>query len=207
MRKHRNNQQPTKGKVGGKTMHKFKDIEGVRFGKLVVLQNRGSKNGTAVCQCDCGNTIEVRRDNLFSGHTKSCGCIKARRHKMNKPVVDLATEEEQLEEMINTPFENRRRLSSINKKYHTSYKLRNKPKTSKRNSSGYTGVFWDKKARRWKASIAFRGKYIYLGSFIIFDDAVQKRKEVEEELFAPAIEVVKKYSKKSMKCVDNQTVA
>ena len=188
-------------------MGKFRDIEGMRFGKLVVIQNRGTKKGTAVCQCDCGNIVEKYRRNLLCGNSKSCGCIKAGRHKMNEPVIDLATEEEQLEEMINTPFENRRRLSSINKKYHTSYKLRNKPKTSKRNSSGYTGVFWDKRARRWKASIIFRGKYIYLGSFLIFDDAVKKRKDVEEELFAPAIEVVKKYSKKSMKCVDNQTVA
>lgn len=29
-----------------------------------------------LCQCDCGNFCQVRRDNLISGNTKSCGCKK-----------------------------------------------------------------------------------------------------------------------------------
>ena len=56
---------------------KFKDLTGVRFGKLVVLhRDENSKNTTKwVCQCDCGNIVSVSRNNLLSGHTNSCGCI------------------------------------------------------------------------------------------------------------------------------------
>lgn len=28
------------------------------------------------CSCDCGGTALVRSDHLYSGHTKSCGCIQ-----------------------------------------------------------------------------------------------------------------------------------
>lgn len=29
----------------------------------------------AVCQCDCGNPVRVRRDHAVRGLTKSCGCL------------------------------------------------------------------------------------------------------------------------------------
>lgn len=50
-----------------------------RFGRLVVIAYTGKHiNGNAVwlCQCDCGNIIEVARPNLINNDTKSCGCLK-----------------------------------------------------------------------------------------------------------------------------------
>lgn len=58
------------------------DIIGKKYGKLTVVRNMGliSKNGKNrtfyECVCDCGTTIEVRKDRFVSGHTKSCGCLK-----------------------------------------------------------------------------------------------------------------------------------
>jgi len=49
------------------------------------------------------------------------------------------------------------------------------------NMSGVIGVGWDKKARRWRASIAAAGRTIYLGSFTNFDDAVAARAAAEIE--------------------------
>jgi hypothetical protein len=52
------------------------DLTGQRFGKLIVVQ-RGEKKGSGaywLCQCDCGNKVEVRTDNLRKGDTTSCGC-------------------------------------------------------------------------------------------------------------------------------------
>lgn len=31
------------------------------------------------CQCECGNTVIVRAENLHSGNTRSCGCIEKER--------------------------------------------------------------------------------------------------------------------------------
>lgn len=50
------------------------------YGELTVIKE-SNKKGSATywtCQCSCGNCIDVRIDNLTSGKTKSCGCIKSR---------------------------------------------------------------------------------------------------------------------------------
>lgn len=58
------------------------DTTGQRFGKLLVLEDRGE---TCLCQCDCGNTVEVKRAHMRKGHIKSCGCMKGNpTHKMTK---------------------------------------------------------------------------------------------------------------------------
>lgn len=53
------------------------NIIGERFGKLVVLSYDRYEKGEHhyKCQCDCGNITTPTRGNLFSGNTKSCGCI------------------------------------------------------------------------------------------------------------------------------------
>lgn len=58
----------------------MRDLSGKVFGKLTVLRrvsNIYGKSGTWVCQCECGKTTELATGRLTSGHTKSCGCLKA----------------------------------------------------------------------------------------------------------------------------------
>ena len=58
---------------------------GTRFGKLTVIADLGYKtqlSGRKIrfskCQCDCGTIVEVANNNLKSGGTQSCGCVKSR---------------------------------------------------------------------------------------------------------------------------------
>ena len=55
------------------------DLIGQRFGKLIVLEKSGTKNGRAIwkCKCDCGNYTEIYSEALKQGHTRSCGCQKS----------------------------------------------------------------------------------------------------------------------------------
>lgn len=54
------------------------------------------------------------------------------------------------------------------------------PLTPKRNNtSGYTGVIWQKSQNRWRASINVNHKHIYLGQYRKLEDAVKARKEAE----------------------------
>ena len=51
------------------------------------------------------------------------------------------------------------------------------------NTSGVQGVDWLAKKQRWRASICFKGKRHYLGSYEKFEDAVKARKRAEEDMF------------------------
>ena len=60
-------------------MPKALDLTNQKFGKLLAISKapkRNDKYTRWICQCDCGNQIEVRTDYLRNGHTTSCGCIK-----------------------------------------------------------------------------------------------------------------------------------
>lgn len=55
------------------------DLSGQRFGRLTVLhrgedviRKNGRHSSTFVCQCDCGNVVQVRAACLKSGNTQSC---------------------------------------------------------------------------------------------------------------------------------------
>ena len=53
------------------------DLVGKTFTRLTVVYQlgaSGTRNTTYGCRCSCGKTLLVRRDNLLSGSTKSCGC-------------------------------------------------------------------------------------------------------------------------------------
>ncbi len=53
---------------------------GLRFGRLVVLDDSGKRtsNGAVIwdCKCDCGNVTNAKGYDLKSGHKSSCGCLR-----------------------------------------------------------------------------------------------------------------------------------
>ena len=51
------------------------------------------------------------------------------------------------------------------------------------NTSGYRGVSWNKKFRKWVASIRHGGHLCYLGSYDRIEDAAEARRKKEIELF------------------------
>lgn len=64
-------------------MSDYIDLTNERFGRLVVLKKGkgrktvgGQYKATWICQCDCGNTVEIDGEKLRRGHTTSCGCKK-----------------------------------------------------------------------------------------------------------------------------------
>lgn len=58
-------------------MGAFIDMTGKKVGRLTAIKRIGTRKGSALwlCQCECGNTLEVNTSTLNSGNTKSCGCI------------------------------------------------------------------------------------------------------------------------------------
>ncbi|HEV3223934.1 MAG TPA: hypothetical protein VGZ90_13690 [Puia sp.] len=67
-------------------IQKFKDITGVRFGKLIAISRQSKKINNRsrtfwTCKCDCGKIKIIDLDHLQSGHTKSCGC-ESSKHRL-----------------------------------------------------------------------------------------------------------------------------
>jgi hypothetical protein len=59
----------------------------------------------------------------------------------------------------------------------------NRVSLSRRNTSGFTGVYWNKRDKRWVARINPNRKQIHLGNFINKEDAIQARIEAEKKYF------------------------
>lgn len=133
-----------------------KNLIGKRFGRLTVVEYGGKSAGMHrwKCRCDCGNETTVGQTLLQNGKTKSCGCLQADIYKDNLKLTDGTSV------TILQSIKNGRILKS--------------------NTSGYNGVYFDKRQKRWVAQITFQGKTRYLGSFEQLSDAVEARRRGEK---------------------------
>ena len=67
------------------------DIAGQKFGRLTALRFShkklaGNRAHYWICVCDCGTEIVIRKCQLISGRTRSCGCLHLKRGgKSHKP--------------------------------------------------------------------------------------------------------------------------
>jgi len=59
--------------------------------KINRLTTISYKNGKWFCECECGNTIDIETNNLTSGNTKSCGCLK----------IEISKSESKINKLIN----------------------------------------------------------------------------------------------------------
>lgn len=133
----------------------IKDFVGKNFGDLTVIEYAGKQNGMHrwECQCVCGNKTIVGQTLLQTGKTSSCGCRKVKSTTKNLKLCE-GTSILMLE---------------------SSRKGR-----SRNNTSGYTGVYLNKKTGKWIAQITFKKKTYYLGTFERKEDAIKMRKKGEE---------------------------
>lgn len=63
----------------------------------------------------------------------------------------------------------------------TSTENQRNQKINSSNTSGHTGVTWDKKRKCWQARISVNGKNLYLGGFTSLEDAAAARKAANEK--------------------------
>lgn len=58
--------------------YQFKDIEGQKFGRLLVVEFSGRTTNRRLlwkCICECGREVVTEGISLRTGNTKSCGCL------------------------------------------------------------------------------------------------------------------------------------
>lgn len=146
-----------------------------RFGRLTVLDdkilvpNRGYKY---LCQCDCGNKLYVRVDNLLNGTTKSCGCIHDELFRQNS------------QKAYKTNFQNDTNVPHL---------FSNDPQ--KNNTSGYKGVSYHKGTKMWSAVIGYKKKRYHLGYYHTPEEAHRAVEEARTHFQDDFMEWYQKNSK------------
>lgn len=143
-------------------MPKKINLVGKTFHMLTVVKESGrDKQGQVLweCQCQCGNTVVVRGRDLKTGNTKSCGCVN-----LEKPIERI-------------------RKNTVN---HSNPSSIRSSKLSAANTSGHRGVC-PTKTGKWRATIGYKGKQIYLGEYADIQDAIAARKAGEKEYFEPVL--------------------
>lgn len=142
---------------------KYKELTGERFGKLTVLKNTNKRKRRYViwkCKCDCGTEFETSSNNLLSGKTKSCGCLKKgniiKMHSHNKKT----------------------KIDGIQVSSIQNYFLR------KNNKTGTTGVSQSRNDK-FNAQISIKGKKYNLGEYETIEKAIEARKNGEKKYHEP----------------------
>ena len=154
-----------------------KDITGIKFGRLVATERlERNKHGRYMwkCKCSCGKNVVVDINALTTGHIKSCGCLKTELASQLGKNVAVYTKDF----LEKDTKEKGTRLSMIDPNL----------KISKNNTSGKTGVTFNKRKQKWFAYITLKGNRIFLGYFENKEDAIKARLKAEEEYFVPILE-------------------
>lgn len=144
------------------------DLTGQRFEKLTVLapaENVGGRTAW-LCRCDCGRELAITTRQLRAGRWSSCGCDNP---YFGQPLAAAG----------------RASLTFVD---GTCVEMIRANTVRSNNTSGVPGVDWMASKRLWRATICFKGRRHYLGSYRRLEDAVKARKRAEEELFQPFLE-------------------
>lgn len=140
---------------------------GKTFGELKVLK-RANLTGESryLCRCSCGKEVEVRGVELLAGKTVSCGHKRMEQKEIKDKLVDGTS------------------------------LYRMTEKISKNNSTGYKGVIYDKKLKKYRAHLTINYKKIHLGLYDTAEEAYQARLKGEEKYFKPILDKYKDKLKK-----------
>ena len=197
------------------------NLEGQRFGRLLVLRFSDDRSFRWVCQCDCGNICYADSYSLMIGKTQSCGCLKRenrfvdvkgqrfgklvaldRLEKTCKTgaiwrwqcdcgrVVEVPLWDVKYGKWVCECHKEETAALAVKKfreKQDKIYVKRLKDtmngKLMRNNTSGVPGVCWHVGFQRWYAYISFQKRRIPLGTYTLFNDAVNARKDAEDQYF------------------------
>lgn len=99
--------------------------------------------------------------------------------RMHRFILDEKDSKVQIDHNDHVPYNNRK--NNLRKCPHNKNSMNHKKRTD--NTSGVTGVYWDKEREKWLVAININKKMKYIGRFLGFDEAVQARKDAEKKYY------------------------
>ena len=118
-------------------------------------------------------SVDKVKNKLYVSRSINTGDGKCRKVRMHREILSVTDGSIIVDHRDGNTFNNtRQNLRTCTKTQNT----RNSNRSSK-NTSGYKGVVWSKKDRRWVAQITVDRKYKYLGSFFCLIKAAKAYNE------------------------------
>ncbi|HGT1700629.1 hypothetical protein KWW51_14195 [Clostridioides difficile] len=155
------------GCMKSNTQFKQNDLTGKKFGRLTAIKNtnKKAKSGHYIwaCKCDCGNEIKTAENNLTTGRTKSCGCLKKESNIKNAKIALKVHKEKNIIDDTN--------LSIIKK-----------TEAYSNSKTKIRGVYYNKEKRKYCAQIEFKKTHYNLGYYDNIEDAEKAYIEAKDNL-------------------------
>src|SRR5699024_7517365 len=123
----------------------------------VVSRVNDSSRSKYLCKCDCGNEIIVEGKDL-GRRVNSCGCLKSENSK--KLIEEIKSKGHDRLEDLRVDGTNLSNLAT---------------KISKNNKTGYNGVSYDKRSKKYRAYVNLKKKQIHLGYHSTIEEAYKAR--------------------------------
>lgn len=148
-----------------------KKLIGKTFGDLTVLKRVNSEgNSRYLCRCSCGKEVILVGAVVLSGQQKSCGHIHEKGYDKFSEIKDLGTKDLESKRVEGTSL----------------YAITTKKPIN--NSSGYKGVSYVPRRKKYRAYLGLGGKQINLGMYDTAEEAYKARLAGEEKYYKPILE-------------------
>lgn len=148
-----------------------KKLIGKTFGELTVLKRVNNEgNSRYLCKCSCGKEVVLVGAALLAGQQKTCGHVHERGYEKFSEIKDLGTKDLESKRVDGTSL----------------YAITTKKPIN--NSSGYKGVSYVPKRKKYRAYLGLGGKQINLGMYDTAEEAYEARLAGEEKYYKPILE-------------------
>lgn len=151
-----------------------KKLIGKTFGELTVLKRVNNEgNSRYLCRCSCGKEVVIVGAAILAGQQKTCGHVHDKGYEKFSEIKDLGTKDLESKRVEGTSL----------------YAITTKKPIN--NSSGYKGVSYVPKRKKYRAYLGLGGKQINLGMYDTAEEAYQARLAGEEKYYKPLLEKYK----------------
>lgn len=172
---------------------KYKDLTGLRIGKLTVLEPTEERIRSAVvwrCRCDCGKTPPLKDwvGKRFGMLTVLSYARKEKGFHVWHCRCDCGREVDVRQSNLQSGWTKscgcqRDPGRNLHYKDGICLELLRPDLMYRTNTSGVKGVYYSKTRGKWIAQIMFRNKCYYLGGYDTIEDAARARSEAEKQVF------------------------
>ena len=144
------------------------------YAEIIILDNKSNEVGRVKIDLDDVDRVSQYKWHISHGYA----CCNENKIRLHRLIMDCP------KDMVIDHI-NRNRLDNRKCNLRICTMQQNCMNQNKRsnNTSGYTGVLWDKAKNKWTARIKVNYKQIFLGYFNDLEEAIEVRKEAEIKYF------------------------